>query len=126
MEIEEYMIPAANSVDWDTDREEREEALREGIEDTGNMAEHDNDLQVEEEKITYAKNIEWDTDGENPEEIGLPDRILIPAKVAKDGDEAISDFITQETGYCHKGFEIEKAAIKQNKKQEKPKKNHAR
>lgn len=116
MEIEEYMIPAANSVDWDTDREEREEALREGIEDTGNMAEHDNDLQVEEEKITYAKNIEWDTDGENPEEIGLPDRILIPAKVAKDGDEAISDFITQETGYCHKGFEIEKATKKNRTK----------
>jgi len=56
---------------------------------------------------TYAKNIAWDTDGAPSSELGLPDRILIPPAIAKEGEEAISDYITQETGFCHYGFEIE-------------------
>lgn len=68
-----------------------------------------------ENKILYAKNIDWDTDGESPCELGLPDRILIPPEVATEGDEKISDYITQETGFCHKGFELEESLPKKRK-----------
>ncbi len=48
-----------------------------------------------------AVNIEWDTDGEN---IPLPNEIEIPSNIT-DEDE-ISDYITDITGFCHKGFSI--------------------
>ena len=49
-----------------------------------------------------AVNIEWDTDGEDVE---LPKEIEIPEGMA-DEDE-ISDYISDLTGFCHKGFAIE-------------------
>ncbi len=48
-----------------------------------------------------AINIKWDTDGEN---IPLPNEIEIPSNIT-DEDE-ISDYITDITGFCHKGFSI--------------------
>ena len=48
-----------------------------------------------------AVNIIWDTDGEN---IALPTEIDIPNGMT-DGEE-ISDYITDETGFCHYGFEL--------------------
>lgn len=56
-------------------------------------------------------NIQWDVDNEY-ERSFLPDEILIPDNIARDengivDEEAISDFITEETGYCHYGFEFE-------------------
>lgn len=49
-------------------------------------------------------NIQWDVDDLNdlyylPQEIEIPDDM-------EDEDE-ISDYITDETGFCHKGFELE-------------------
>ncbi len=59
-----------------------------------------------------AVNIEWDIDiGDNavlPKEIDIPEVIV-------DEDE-ISDYISDLTGYCHKGFEIKLSDYKQNKK----------
>lgn len=49
-----------------------------------------------------AINIDWDIDEENvelPEEIDIPDGIT--------DVEAISDYLSDMTGFCHKGFEIE-------------------
>lgn len=49
-----------------------------------------------------AKNIQWDTDGAD---VQLPTEIDLPA-----GDmteDEISDFISDKTGFCHFGFEIE-------------------
>lgn len=56
-------------------------------------------------------NIQWDVDNEY-ERSFLPDEILIPDNITRDengivDEEAISDFITEETGYCHYGFEFE-------------------
>lgn len=56
-------------------------------------------------------NIQWDVDNEY-ERSFLPDEILIPDSIAQDkngivNEEAISDFITEETGFCHYGFEFE-------------------
>lgn len=64
----------------------------------------------------YAKNIKWDADGVDMEETVLPERICIPEDIAKEGDEAISDYITQETGFCHKGYELETVQKKKRHK----------
>ena len=58
-----------------------------------------------------AINIIWDTDGEI---IDLPLEIEIPIEIQKkqqDHDDAISDYISDVTGFCHKGFEISKSLI---------------
>lgn len=49
-----------------------------------------------------AVNIEWDTDDA---EIALPSEILIPDEIKLDTD-AISDYISDYTGFCHFGFEL--------------------
>lgn len=49
-----------------------------------------------------ATNIQWDTDGED---IDLPTEMDIPADI-EDEDE-ISDYISDETGFCHFGFVLE-------------------
>lgn len=50
-----------------------------------------------------AINIIWDVDFEEDLEI-LPSEIKIPNEMT-DEDE-ISDYITDKTGFCHKGFEL--------------------
>lgn len=53
-----------------------------------------------------AVNIEWDVDFEEEKE-NLPEEIEIPEDIAeRNDDEEISDYITELTGFCHKGFEI--------------------
>lgn len=49
-----------------------------------------------------AKMIEWDID-EN-DNVELPETIEIPEGMI-DEDE-ISDYLSEQTGYCHKGFYI--------------------
>ena len=50
-----------------------------------------------------ATDIEWDVDF--PEDLDtLPQEILIPDGI-QDVDE-ISDYISDYTGFCHRGFEI--------------------
>lgn len=58
-----------------------------------------------------AVNIKWDVD--NKEDLkGLPTEIDIPPEIAEESDdeyeEAISDYISDVTGFCHRGFEIRK------------------
>lgn len=49
-----------------------------------------------------AVNILWDTDGVKVE---LPKEVEIPEGIAGDVDE-ISDFLSDQTGFCHNGFEL--------------------
>ncbi len=55
-------------------------------------------------KVSY---INWDTDGEA---VGLPSQLLIPIPDHVDTEEVdevedyIADTITEDTGFCHKGF----------------------
>lgn len=49
-----------------------------------------------------AINIKWDTDGED---VLLPAEIEIPEGM-EDEDE-ISDFLSDETGFCHMGFDLD-------------------
>lgn len=53
-----------------------------------------------------AINIKWDTDGDLDLLITLPTEIIIPDEVAKEGNDAISDYISDWTGYCHFGFDL--------------------
>lgn len=53
-----------------------------------------------------AINIEWDIDdfeGDLDELQMLPNEIDIPKNLT---DDDISDYISEVTGFCHKGFEL--------------------
>lgn len=50
-----------------------------------------------------ATNIIWDTDGEA---VDLPTEIDIPEEVEQEGEDAVSDYISDTTGFCHKGFAL--------------------
>jgi hypothetical protein len=49
-----------------------------------------------------ATNIKWDMDDDDNTE--LPETIEIPEDM-EDEDE-ISDYLSEQTGYCHKGFDL--------------------
>lgn len=51
-----------------------------------------------------ATNTQWDTDAED--RVELPAEIEIPSGIENDVEE-ISDYLSNVTGYCHKGFVIE-------------------
>ena len=52
-----------------------------------------------------ATEIEWDVDGEDAKELDLPTDIEIPEEMT-DEDE-ISDYLSDVTGFCHRGFVLE-------------------
>lgn len=59
---------------------------------------------MEEVKNMKAINIKWDTDGEEVQPVfELPTEVEIPRKVI---EEAISEYLSDWAGFCHKGFEI--------------------
>ena len=52
-----------------------------------------------------AVNIEWDIDGEEGVCLDdLPNEIKIPDGLKEDDD--ISDYLSDVTGFCHKGFDL--------------------
>lgn len=59
--------------------------------------------------------IDWDLDDDDltPEEIedlDLPDEIEIPDEIlaaAEEDDDAIGDYLSDMTGFCHKGYVLE-------------------
>lgn len=54
----------------------------------------------------WAVNIEWDTDGED---VFLPIEMMLPYWMNENTDrEEISDWITEQTGYCHFGFRLKR------------------
>lgn len=57
-----------------------------------------------------AVNIKWDTDGDTDLLAGLPIEIEIPNGMT-DEDE-ISDYISDKTGFCHFGFDLEPKLVK--------------
>lgn len=51
-----------------------------------------------------AVNIAWDTDGLDEGELQIPNEMRIPDELC--GEEEISDWLTESTGFCNKGFEV--------------------
>lgn len=50
-----------------------------------------------------AINIDWDIDYEEDRE-SLPTEIEIPVDI--EDEDKISDYLSDVTGFCHKGFEL--------------------
>lgn len=72
-----------------------------------------------------AINIKWDTDGDKEVLNELPTEMIIPDELEemykKDKEfalEEISDWLSDEIGFCHAGFEIEKVITKESVKNE--------
>ena len=68
-----------------------------------------------------AINIKWDTDGDKEVFNELPTEMIVPDELEemfkKDREyalEEISDWLSEETGFCHAGFEIEKVITKES------------
>lgn len=68
-----------------------------------------------------AINIKWDTDGDKEVFNELPTEMIVPEELEemykKDKEfalEEISDWLSDETGFCHAGFEIEKVITKES------------
>lgn len=59
-----------------------------------------------------AINIKWDTDGDKEVLARLPKEMIIPDYLEREYDpndpyaEEISDWLSDEIGFCHEGFEI--------------------
>lgn len=67
-----------------------------------------------------AINIKWDTDGDEKVLQDLPTEMILPVGLEedyysdmKDIMEDISDWLSEETGFCHDGFEIVKEVTKE-------------
>ena len=61
-------------------------------------------------KFMVVSEIEWDTDSDN---VCLPRQVLLPDILAKRAneegfDEVVSDWLSDEFGFCHKGFKLTK------------------
>lgn len=60
-----------------------------------------------------AANIKWDTDGDLellqdlPKEIEIPEYLIDEDTDIDEYEEEISDYISEVTGYCHFGFDLE-------------------
>ncbi len=72
-----------------------------------------------------AINIKWDTEGDKEVFNALPTEMIVPDELEemykKDRQfalEEISDWLSDETGFCHVGFEIEKVITKESVKNE--------
>lgn len=68
-----------------------------------------------------AINIKWDTDGDMEVLKELPTEMIIPDELEemckKDKEyalEEISDWLSDETGFCHDGFEVVKVITKES------------
>ena len=72
-----------------------------------------------------AINIKWDTDGDMEVLKELPTEMIIPDELEemckKDKEyalEQISDWLSDETGFCHDGFEVVKVITKESVEEE--------
>ena len=53
-------------------------------------------------KTMKAFSIIWDVD--EGDDVCLPSEVEIPADIDPDDEERISDYLSDLTGFCHKGF----------------------
>lgn len=67
----------------------------------------------------FAHDIRWDTDGDMKLFKTLPQEIEIPDEIWEDydngNDDALSNYVSDVTGFCHYGFEVRTENIKEEK-----------
>lgn len=76
-------------------------AIGKKFEDSYLYCESFEERDVQNTRKTKAVNIIWDVDDED---IQLPTEIVIPDGMTD--EEEISDYLSDLTGFCHKGFEL--------------------
>lgn len=54
-----------------------------------------------------AVNIQWDAPSDALGDI--PNEIIIPKNIAAMDDDAISEYLSDTTGWCHFGYELEES-----------------
>lgn len=58
------------------------------------------------------RNIKWETDGEKVE--GLPNSVIVNIDVDPETiEDDVSDYLSDEYGFCHNGFEFSYKEIKE-------------
>ena len=60
------------------------------------------DMAVRLGKTMKAFSIIWEVD--EGDDVCLPSEVEIPADIDPDDEERISDYLSDLTGFCHKGF----------------------
>lgn len=64
-----------------------------------------NDISFKKVTKIIATDIQWDTDEEDSnEDIELPSEMEIPDHISITDAEDISDYLSDETGFCHGGY----------------------
>ena len=53
-----------------------------------------------------AVNIQWDTDGDKDVLVSLPSEAHVPDDLAIDSDEDVGNWLSDEYGFCHSGFDM--------------------
>ena len=54
-----------------------------------------------------ATNIQWDTDGDADLASSLPEDIVLPDDIDPLDDQAVEDFLSDETGFCCFGYVLD-------------------
>lgn len=63
-------------------------------------------MKYREMKSLYVvTDIDWDVDCAKDIE-SLPEEISIPSELTAEDTDSVSDYITELTGFCHKGFRL--------------------
>ena len=84
-----------------------------GEQDVEKMCDANLFFEHEEEEVTYTVYaIQWDTDEDDREMVAkgdlvLPETMTVVVPGGEDAEEFISDAITEQVGFCHKGFKFE-------------------
>ena len=65
---------------------------------------NENNVTKDDLPALCAYDIKWDTDGDAKAFDGLPERMFIPKELVD--NDVISDYLSDEIGYCHAGFKI--------------------
>lgn len=68
----------------------------------------------EKRLVAVASNIRWDTDGEEVPDLPTQEELIVGEDILvyygcptmKDIENAVSDYLSNEYGFCHFGFEL--------------------
>lgn len=115
--IDTNIVLKATHIDWDVDIDEAIEKLDEmTAENAAKALDISKDTYANmttEERHDFAYDMWHHSPATLDEFVGVPEEVVIPDPLNPEWDEeTISDYISEETGWCHNGFTIECNQIK--------------